>query len=162
RVLVRADYSQLHLRLACRVAQEHKMLNAYKNGEDLHILTAASITGKKTPTGNDRQLAKAVNFGLLYGMGSNGLRGYAKQEYGGDLELEQARQYRRRFFETYPKLAKWHEKERTSKATECRSLMGRRRLLDEQTPIMFRLNSPVLGSEADGAKQAMALLWERR
>src|SRR5262249_21350973 len=128
------------------------------------ILTAAAITGKRADEVEkaDRQLAKAINFGLLYGMGANGLRDYARKEYGIDLTLEQATQYKQRFFRTYPKLAKWHERERLSKATECRSLMGRRRLLDEQTPIMFRLNSPVLGSEADGAKQAMALLWERR
>jgi DNA polymerase I-like protein with 3'-5' exonuclease and polymerase domains len=162
RVLVKADYSQLHLRIACRVAQERKMLDAYKRGDDLHTLTAASITGKKKPTKDDRQLAKAVNFGLLYGMGANGLRGYAKQEYGVELTYEQARQYRQRFFQTYPKLAAWHEREGHSTATESRSFLGRRRLLDAKTPIMFRLSSPVLGAEADGTKTAMALLWERK
>jgi DNA polymerase-1 len=78
------------------------------------------------------------------------------------MTFEDARQSRSRFFETYPKLKEWHDREGNSKATECRTLLGRRRLLDDKTPYTHRLNSPVQGSEADGAKQAMALLWERR
>src|SRR5262249_15235886 len=70
-VLVRADYSQLHLRIICQVAKEKKMLTAYQNGEDLHSLTAASITGKdiSVVTKSDRQIAKILNFGISYGMG---------------------------------------------------------------------------------------------
>jgi DNA polymerase-1 len=162
RVLIKADYSQLQLRIACRVAQERKMLRAYQNGDDLHTLTAAAITGKKKPSKADRQTAKAVNFGLLFGMGARALRSYAAAEYGLELTLDQATRYRQRFFEAYPKLAAWHQRAGQSKETECRTLLGRRRLLDDKTPFTHRLNSPVQGSEADGAKLAMALLWERR
>jgi DNA polymerase I-like protein with 3'-5' exonuclease and polymerase domains len=162
RVLVKADYSQLQLRIACKVAQERRMLAAYRNGEDLHTLTAKSITGKSEVTKADRQTAKAVNFGLLFGLGAKGLRSYAAAEYGLELTPAEAEQYRRRFFETYPALKCWHNREGQSNAGECQTLLGRRRLLDSKTPYTHRLNSPVQGSEADGAKLAMALLWERR
>ena len=110
----------------------------------------------------DRQLAKAVNFGLLFGLGAKGLRGYARSNYGLDLSEAEAQRYRRAFFAAYPGLGRWHRRAGSSSAAECRTLAGRRRLLDAQTPYTHRLNSPVQGTEADGAKLAMALLWERR
>jgi DNA polymerase-1 len=55
------------LRIVAKVAGENKMLEAYRKGEDLHVRTARSITGREEITMEDRQLAKAVNFGLLYG-----------------------------------------------------------------------------------------------
>jgi DNA polymerase-1 len=162
RVLVKADYSQLQLRIAAKVADETRMLAAYRAGDDLHTLTARQITGKADVTRDDRQLAKAVNFGLLFGLGAKGLRGYARSNYGLDLTAEQAAQYRRSFFAAYPGLERWHRTAGNSRARECRTLAGRRRLLDERTPYTHRLNTPVQGTEADGTKLAMALLWERR
>jgi DNA polymerase-1 len=162
RVLIKCDYSQLQLRIACKVARERQMLDAYQRGDDLHTLTAKSITGRDEVTKHDRQLAKAINFGLLFGLGAKGLQSYAAAEYGLELTPAEAEQYRRRFFETYPKLGQWHHAAGRSSAPECRTLLGRRRLLDDKTPFTHRLNSPVQGSEADGAKLAMALLWERR
>lgn len=162
RVLVKADYSQLQLRIAAKVANEGRMLAAYRAGEDLHTLTARQITGKRDVTRDDRQLAKAVNFGLLFGLGAKGLRGYARSNYGLDLTEAQAAQYRRAFFAAYPGLERWHKRAGNSRASECRTLGGRRRLLDGKTPYTHRLNTPVQGAEADGAKLAMALLWERR
>ena len=81
---------------------------------------------------------------------------------GVDLTDDQARQYRDAFFQAYPGLASWHRKVRTSRATQTRTLTGRRRLLDEKTPDTHRLNSPVQGTGADGVKLALALLWETR
>jgi DNA polymerase-1 len=162
RVLVKADYSQLQLRIAAKVADEKRMLAAYTRGEDLHTLTARRITGKEDVTKDDRQLAKAVNFGLLFGLGAKGLRGYARSNYGLDLTEAQAAQYRKAFFAAYPGLERWHRRAGNSNAPECRTLGGRRRLLDAKTPYTHRLNTPVQGTEADGAKLAMALLWERR
>ena len=138
------------------------MLQAYAAGEDLHALTARQITGKPEVTKHDRQLAKAVNFGLLFGLGARGLRGYAQSNFGLDLTEGLAAQYRRAFFAAYPGLARWHRQAGSSTAKECRTLAGRRRLLDAQTPFTHRLNTQVQGTEADGAKLAMALLWERR
>jgi DNA polymerase-1 len=118
------------------------------------------VSGSK----EDRQLAKAVAFGLLYAMGPKGLRNYALQSYGVEMSLDEARQHRATFFDTYPGLARWHRRTDAERAaqTETRTLAGRRRLLEPKTPIMHRLNSPVLGTEADAAKTALALLWERR
>jgi DNA polymerase-1 len=162
RLLVKAGYSQLQLRIAAKVADDRAMLDAYARGEDLHTRTARQITGKADVTKADRQLAKAVNFGLLFGLGAKGLRGYARSNYGLDLTEAEAAQYRRAFFAAYPGLGRWHRRAGASRAKECRTLAGRRRLLDAQTPYTHRLNSPVQGTEADGAKLAMALLWERR
>jgi DNA polymerase-1 len=162
RVLIKADYSQLQLRIAARIADDQAMLNAYARGEDLHTRTAQQITGKADVSKADRQLAKAVNFGLLFGLGVRGLRGYARSNYGLDLTEAEAKRYRKAFFVAYPSLARWHRRAGTSAAKECRTLAGRRRLLDAKTPYTHRLNSPVQGTEADGAKLAMALLSERR
>jgi DNA polymerase-1 len=87
---------------------------------------------------------------------------YARSNYGLDLTEAQAAQYRRAFFASYPGLERWHRQAGNSRARECRTLAGRRRLLDDKTPYTHRLNTPVQGTEADGAKLAMALLWERR
>jgi DNA polymerase-1 len=162
RVLVKADYSQLQLRIAAKVSGDKAMLDAYTKGEDLHTLTARKLTGKAEVSKADRQLAKAVNFGLLFGAGAKRLKEYAKTSYGIDLTEEEARHYRRAFFHAYPGLERWQKRAGNSTAKECRTLAGRRRLLDEKTPFTFRLNSPVQGTEADGAKLALALLWERR
>ena len=69
RVLVKADYSQIELRIAAKITGDTRMLAAYQKGEDLHTLTARALLGKTDVTKADRQLAKAVNFGLLYGQG---------------------------------------------------------------------------------------------
>jgi DNA polymerase-1 len=164
RVLIKADFAAAHLRIACRIAGEATMLDAFRSGRDLHRLTAQALLGKADVTRQDRQLAKAVAFGLLYGMGAPGLRDYALQSYGVAITLDEAARHKRTFFRTYPGLAKWHRDTKAARATqtETRTLGGRRRLLDPKTPLMHRLNSPVLGTEGDAAKTALALLWERR
>jgi DNA polymerase I len=139
------------------------MLSAYAEGRDLHTLTAQSLTGRDEVTKDGRKLAKAVNFGLLYGMGAKGLRSYALRSYGVAMSLEEASLYRRRFFQTYPGLKRWHEHERRSWQrgdTETRTLTGRRRTNIER--LTDRLNAPVQGTGADGLKLALTLLWERR
>src|SRR5260370_24799247 len=129
-------------------------------------MTAASLLGKPDGdvTKKGRQIAKAVAFGLLYGMGPKTLRVYALQSYCVEMTLAEAQRHKATFFQTYPGLARWHRQTDADRQTqtETRTLAGRRRLLDPRTPIMHRLNSPVLGTEADAAKTALALLWERR
>jgi DNA polymerase-1 len=169
-VLVRADYGQLQLRIAAKVADEKTMLQAFQAGEDLHTLTARRVTGKTRPSQDDRQLAKVLNFGLLFGMGARALANQARQEYGMELTEAEAKAHRDAFFESYAGLAKWHQKAARVQYRarlgfeppgESRTILGRRRLFDRETPLTFRLASPVQGAEADGAKLAMALLWER-
>src|SRR5215213_5992745 len=139
------------------------MLSAYTEGRDFHTLTAPRLIEREEISKDDRKLAKAVNFGLLYGMGAKGLRVYALKSYGVEMSLEKAALYRRRFFQTYPSLKRWHDNERRAwhqGETETRTLTGRRRTDVER--LTDRLNAPVQGSGADGLKLALALLWERR
>ena len=162
RVLVKADYSQIELRIAAKISGDKALLEAYQRGEDLHTRTARNVLGIEEVTKQHRQLAKALNFGLLYGMGARGFRQYAKSQYGLNLTEDEARRYRDAFFQSYPGLASWHRRVRSCRATETRTLAGRRRLLEDQTPDTHRLNTPVQGTGADGLKLALALLWERR
>jgi len=161
-VLVKADYSQIELRIAAKVAGEERMIDAYRAGQDLHTLTASQILGKADVTKAARQLAKAVNFGLLYGMGARGFRVYARSHYGVELSERQAEDYRAAFFRTYPALRRWHQSVGRSgdAPIETRTLAGRRcanvRRFNE------KLNLPVQGTGADGLKAALGLLRERR
>jgi DNA polymerase-1 len=159
RVLVKADYSQIELRIAAKVANEQSMLDAYHRGIDLHTLTAQRVLGVGDVTREQRQLAKAVNFGLLYGMGSKGFRLYARSNYDLELTEEQAARYRDAFFQTYPGLQRWHRSTPRA-AVATRTLAGRRR--QDVGRFTEKLNTPVQGTGADGLKQALALLWERR
>jgi DNA polymerase-1 len=163
RLFVIADYSQIELRIAAKISGDREMLSAYADGRDLHTLTARSLTGREEISKDDRKLAKAVNFGLLYGMGAKGLRSYALRSYGVERSLKEAVLYRRRFFRTYPGLKRWHDNERRAWQrgdTETRTLTGRHRMDVER--LTDRLNAPVQGSGADGLKLALALLWEHR
>ncbi|HEV8177669.1 MAG TPA: phage/plasmid primase, P4 family [Gemmatimonadales bacterium] len=159
RMLVKADYSQIELRIAAKIAGETAMMAAYQRGDDLHVQTARMITGRETVGKEERQLAKAVGFGLLYGMGAARLQGYARSQYGVELTAEEAARYREAFFTAYPALRAWHRGQRQG-AEDTRTLAGRRRLGVEK--FTEKLNSPVQGTGADGLKQALALLWERR
>jgi DNA polymerase-1 len=163
RVFAIADYSQIELRIAAKISGDAEMLSVYAEGRDLHTLTARSLTKREDITKDDRKLAKAVNFGLLYGMGAKGLQVYALRSYGVEMKLEEATLYRKRFFETYPGLKRWHERERWAWQrgdTETRTLTGRRRTNVQK--LTDRLNAPVQGTGADGLKLALAMLWERR
>jgi DNA polymerase-1 len=162
RLLIKADYSQIELRIAAKVSGDKALLEAYQQGEDLHMLTARNVLGIQEVTAQHRQLAKALNFGLLYGMGAKGFRLYAKGQYGLNLTEQEAGKYRSAFFRSYPGLASWHRRVRSRQTKETRTLAGRRRLLDDRTPDTQRLNTPVQGTGADGLKLALALLWERR
>jgi DNA polymerase-1 len=159
RVLVKADYSQIELRISAKVSGDKNMLTAYQRGDDLHTLTAQRVLGVTSVTKEQRHLAKAVNFGLLYGMGAKGFQAYAKSNYGVEMTLEQAERYRAAFFNAYPGLRRWHRSQKEG-TVETRTLCSRRRLGVER--FTEKLNTPVQGTGADGLKQALALLWERR
>jgi DNA polymerase I-like protein with 3'-5' exonuclease and polymerase domains len=162
RVLVKADYSQIELRIAAKISGDKALLEAYQRGEDLHARTARSVLGVAEVSREHRQLAKALNFGLVFGMGSRGFQQYAQTQYGVRLTLQEAGCYRTAFFRSYPGLAAWHRRVRGAKAPQTLTLTGRRRLLNQQTPDTHRLNTPVQGTGADGLKLALALLWECR
>ena len=88
------------------------MIEASIKAEDLHIKTASIVLGKseKEITNEDRQLAKALNFGLLYGQSAEGLVRYAKTRYGVEITEKQAAKARAVFFKHYDGLARWHAK----------------------------------------------------
>jgi DNA polymerase I-like protein with 3'-5' exonuclease and polymerase domains len=162
RVLVKADYSQIELRIAAKVTGDAALLDAYARGDDLHKLTARRMTGKAEVTKEERRLAKPVNFGLIYGLGVPSLRRKAKAEYGTELSEEEGRRYRDAFFAAYPGVARWHTRIKRERAMETRTLAGRRALVEADGFFGGKANYVVQGTGGDGIKQALALLWERR
>lgn len=109
-----ADYSQIELRIAALLSNDQRMKMIFQTGGDIHSETASFILGKPVSqlTKEERKMAKAVNFGLLYGMGWPKLVIYARDNYGVDMSNEQAKAFRVRYFETYSALPKWHERQR--------------------------------------------------
>ncbi len=161
--IVRADYSQIELRIVARLSGDARMQRAYRKGEDLHRLTAALVTGKAIDavSEEDRRLAKAINFGLIYGMGAAKLQSYAETKYGVTLSLEEAKAFRKRFFEAYTGIAEWHETIKRSYIRgikESRTLAGRRRRWADKPRLAELLNHPVQGLNADITKLALVKL----
>jgi DNA polymerase I-like protein with 3'-5' exonuclease and polymerase domains len=160
RVLVKADYSQIELRVLAVLTSDARMLQAFADGADLHTITAQAIRGTEQVTSEDRKAAKAVNFGLAFGMGTTAFREYARNQWGLTLGADEAEQIHRRYLATYPQVAAWQRKARNSGMLDTRTLLGRRRRgVRDYTE---KLNAPVQGSAADGLKLAMGLLWRTR
>jgi DNA polymerase-1 len=162
RVLIKADYSQIELRIAAKVTGDQAMLDAYRTGQDLHTLTARRITGKKEVNSKLRNLAKPVNFGLIYGLSAGSLRTKAKTDYGLDLSTQDAERYHRAFSFAYPGVYSWHQGLKLDSSPYARTLAGRRCVLPEKHFFGTRANYIVQGTGGDGLKLALALLWERR
>jgi len=163
RKLVVADYSQIELRIAAEMTGDKRMITAYQNGEDLHKLTASLMLGKSIDsiTSQERQAAKAVNFGLIYAMGAAGLRQYSLQSYGVEMTIAQAEEFRSRFFKAYTGIAKWHSNLKKSPPTESRTLAGRKCTFSDKIGLAGLCNTPVQGTAADIAKKALGLLVPR-
>jgi DNA polymerase-1 len=162
-VLVVADYSQIELRVAAAISKDKAMMDAFDTNSDLHRKTAGAVLSKPDDkvTKADRQLAKAVNFGLLYGQGAEGLVRYALTSYGVTLELTQAKRLRSAFFKHYKGLDSWHKRswEQAASTTEGRTLLGRRRLANADASNWDRfqllVNFRDSGTAADCLKQSM-------
>ena len=165
--LVIADYSQIELRAVASIAGETNMLEAFARGDDLHRLTASAILDKPVSdvSKEDRQVAKSANFGLIYGQTAPGFAAYARNNYGVSVTVSQAERIRKRFFDSYPGLAKWHGQCRqmaNGNVLEVRTILGRRRLLPSSAQFWDRftalVNAPVQGGCADVIKTAMVTL----
>jgi DNA polymerase-1 len=168
--LVIADYSQIELRVAAFLAREEAMLAAFRSGQDIHALTAGKLSGKPAEKVDEeeRKLAKAVNFGLLYGMSARGLAEYGRISFGLALGEKEAREFRQKFFQAYPALQRWHDEARQAaedpKVIEVRTLYGRRRWLPppggrmEWVRFTALVNTPVQGTCGDAIKRAMVAL----
>jgi DNA polymerase-1 len=162
RVLVQADFSQIELRIAAKVTGDEQMIAAFRRGEDLHTLTARRMTGQGQVSAAERQRAKPVNFGLIYGLGAASLRRKAQADYGLELSEADVARYRRAFFAAYPAVRRWHVHIRAEQATETRTLAGRRVVVKANDFFGAKANYVVQGTGGDGIKTALALLWERR
>ena len=112
RCFFEADYSQLELRIAAHYANEPTMLRIYNEDGDIHTETAKLMTGGREPTKEERNKAKAVNFGFLYGMGAKKFVDYAFDSYGVVFTLPEAERFRELFFAKYARLLPWHEEQR--------------------------------------------------
>ncbi|WP_115720309.1 DNA polymerase I [Gallaecimonas mangrovi] len=162
RVLLAADYSQIELRIMAHLSSDKGLLAAFAEGKDIHAATAAEVFGVKLDavTNEQRRRAKAINFGLIYGMSAFGL---ARQL---DIGRNEAQGYMNTYFERYPGVLEYMESTR-QKAEEkgyVETLFGRRLYLPEITARnqarkkaaeRAAINAPMQGTAADIIKKAM-------
>ncbi|WP_409498160.1 DNA polymerase I [Pseudomonas fragi] len=160
--LLAADYSQIELRIMAHLAKDEGLLHAFRNNLDVHSATAAEVFGVELAdvTTDQRRSAKAINFGLIYGMSAFGL---AKQ-IGVDRKQSQA--YIDRYFARYPGVLDYMERTRTQAAEQgyVETIFGRRLYLPEinaKNPALRKgaertaINAPMQGTAADIIKKAM-------
>ncbi|MEO1321156.1 MAG: DNA polymerase I, partial [Pseudomonadota bacterium] len=160
--LIAADYSQIELRIMAHLSQDDGLLSAFANDEDVHRATAAEVfeVALDEVTSDQRRSAKAINFGLIYGMSAFGL---AKQLSIGRGE---AQAYVDRYFERYPGVHDYMERTRTQARDDgyVETIEGRRLYLPEinarnpqrrQYAERSAINAPMQGSAADIIKRAM-------
>lgn len=161
--LLGVDYSQVELRIVAHIAQDEAMLTAFRNDEDIHITTAAAILGIEPGqvTGEQRRNAKAVNFGLIYGMSPFGLTRST------DLTLAEAENFVKAYFEKFPGVRAYidNTKKKAAELGYIETLLGRRRMfqgLKDGTNYVLKsrlereaINSPIQGTAADIMKLAM-------
>jgi DNA polymerase-1 len=170
RVLIRADLSQIELRVLAAIVEDENMLKVFGEGGDIHLATAEAVAGRKVEKGSpERQKAKAINFGLSFGMGAKKFKDTALRDYGVKMSLSEAKEAKRKLLDAYPRIGLWH----TQEGQECEmgnfvteTLMGRRRVVEPDRwgmpSFTERLNAPVQGTAADILKLALARLWESR
>ena len=170
RVLVKADLSQIELRVLAAITEDENMLEVFHSGGDIHLNTARALAGRDVHKGDlERQKAKAVNFGLSFGMGAKRFKAMAERDYGVKMSLSEAKEAKHKLLDVYPRIGHWHARE----GQECErrnfvthTLMGRRRVVEPDRRGMpsftERLNAPVQGTAADILKLALARLWESR
>lgn len=152
-ILVSADYSQIELRVAAVLSNDRAMMRAFKKGVDIHRLTASEVSGKRIErvTGDDRQLAKSLNFGLIFGLGPPGLVEYAKWNYDVDLSKDQSYEVYTKFFKLFPGLKHWHkiQREKCKRLGFVETVLGKRRALLPHKVYTRAVNHPVQGTAAE-------------
>lgn len=149
--IIVADYSQVELRILAMITQDPVMLEAYQGGEDLHKLTASAVSGINPDevTKEQRSAAKAVNFGLIYGMGAPSLSQYAKNNFGVNMSRDEAEIAKERYFEKYPGVSQWYDKTTrdSNKSKIAKTRMNRTVGLDKT--FTQSKNVPIQGSAAE-------------
>jgi DNA polymerase-1 len=164
KVLLSVDYSQIELRIVAHMAQDEGMLAAFRAGEDIHATTAKAIygVGPEAVTKNMRRHAKAINFGLIYGMSVFGLTRTT------DLTLAEAENFVKAYFQKFPGIKKYLDGIRRQAAQQgyVETLLGRRRyfpaLQQSKQNVQIKnreereaINAPIQGTAADIMKIAM-------
>lgn len=166
RCLLIADYSQIELRVLAHISQDQRLISAFKDGADIHALTASEIFGVDRPSRSEREAAKAVNFGIVYGISGFGL---AK---GIDRSPEEAAEFIKEYLKRYPQVARYMEDvvEQGRKKGYVQTIFGRRRYLPELNSRRYpqrraaeraAINMPIQGSAADIIKRAMIAVYQR-
>lgn len=164
--LLAVDYSQIELRIVAHMSQDEAMLDAFRAGQDIHAATAAAVHGIELDgvTPEMRRHAKAINFGLIYGMSAYGLTNAT------DLTLAEAENFIATYFEKFPGVKKYLDgiRETAAKQGYVETLLGRRRYfpnLESGAAYMIRqreereaINAPIQGTAADIIKIAMLKL----
>ncbi len=161
-VLLAADYSQIELRIMAHLSGDESLLQAFAKGEDIHRHTASEIFGMALDevSSDQRRSAKAINFGLIYGMSAHGL----SRQLG--IERHQAADYMNTYFERYPGVRDYMDntREQAKKQGYVETIFGRRLYLPEinskngmrrQYAERTAINAPMQGSAADIIKRAM-------
>ncbi|KFD21878.1 DNA polymerase I [Tatumella ptyseos] len=160
--ILAADYSQIELRIMAHLSQDSGLLNAFAQGEDIHKATAAEVFGTTVEkvSAEQRRSAKAINFGLIYGMSSFGLSRQLNIAPG------EAKKYMDLYFERYPGVLRYMESTRQSAAEKgyVETLEGRRLYLPDinsgnairrKAAERAAINAPMQGTAADIIKRAM-------
>ncbi len=161
-ILLSSDYSQVELRMFAHLANAKGMINAFKNNLDIHAKTASDIfhVPIEKVTSEMRRTAKAVNFGILYGISSFGLAEDLK------IDVTSAKKFIDTYWETYPGIKEYMEKEKEEayKNGYAKTIMNRKRVIRELQSKNYlersggeriALNTPIQGSAADLLKKAM-------
>lgn len=162
KIFVRADYNQIEIRVGAEQSRDPVMLKAYRDGTDLHALTAATILHKniKDVTKSERQGGKAFNFGLMFGLGPPAFKHYSKKAYGVEVTLEQSKKGVGTWRNLYYVYRDWH-KETAAFAQEhgyvCTPL-GKRRCLDRDNCWGASANTPIQGGAAECALSSLIRL----
>lgn len=162
KVLVAMDYSQFELRLAAHIARDKSFIKAFREGADIHTRTAAEIMGKPEDkvTKAERRAAKAINFGILYGMGPRNLA----RSTG--LSQAEAKEFIVKYFDVHPGIQQYIDEMKLSAHEDGHidTLFGRRRYLPDVNSNIHMLvaaaermaiNMPIQGTQADLIKLAM-------
>ena len=167
-VLVDADYSQIELRVLAHMANDETMINAFRNNEDIHAVTASQVLGipLEEVTKEQRSSAKAVNFGIVYGIGEFSLAQDLK------ISVKEAKAYIDSYLEKYHGVRNYMEsvKEQAKKDGYVKTMMNRIRYIPElkspnynirQFGERVALNTPIQGTAADIIKLAMVRVDDR-
>ena len=161
--LIRADFNQIEIRVAAELSRDEQMLRAYREGIDIHALTASQVANKKITevSKEDRQMAKAVNFGFMFGLGAKKFAHYAKKSYGVEVTQDQAHDAVDAFRNTYSGYREWqiHQSTEAAQTMTVRTPCGKLRKLNTDNCYGASMNTPVQGGAAECMLYALVYLY---